>query len=63
MKMRYTAIALAAALASGQFAHAGEAEAKKWIDSEFQPSTLNTTNKRSNNAFASTMNDPLLRSS
>ena len=41
MKMRYTAIALAAALAAGQFAHAGEAEAKKWIDSEFQPSTLN----------------------
>ena len=40
MKMRYTAIALAAALASGQFAHAGEAEAKKWVDSEFQPSTL-----------------------
>jgi glycerol transport system substrate-binding protein len=40
MKMRYTAIALAAALAAGQFAHAGEAEAKKWVDSEFQPSTL-----------------------
>ena len=40
MKMRYTAIAFAAALAAGQFAHAGEAEAKKWIDSEFQPSTL-----------------------
>ena len=40
MKMRYTAIALAAALAAGHLAHAGEAEAKKWIDSEFQPSTL-----------------------
>ena len=30
----------AAALALGQGAWAGEAEAKKWIDSEFQPSTL-----------------------
>ena len=30
----------AAALALGQSAWAGEAEAKKWIDSEFQPSTL-----------------------
>ena len=28
------------ALASGQNAWAGEAEAKKWIDAEFQPSTL-----------------------
>ena len=25
---------------AGQSAWAGEAEAKKWIDSEFQPSTL-----------------------
>ena len=42
MKMRYTALSLAAicALAS-HGAWAGEAEAKKWIDSEFQPSTLN----------------------
>jgi glycerol transport system substrate-binding protein len=31
----------AAALALGQSAWAGEAEAKKWIDAEFQPSTLN----------------------
>jgi len=30
----------AAALALGQSAWAGEAEAKKWIDAEFQPSTL-----------------------
>ncbi|MGJ7487350.1 ABC transporter substrate-binding protein [Variovorax sp. LT2P21] len=41
MKMRYTALALAAAMAAAQGASAGEAEAKKWIDSEFQPSTLN----------------------
>ncbi|MGI9133073.1 MAG: carbohydrate ABC transporter substrate-binding protein, partial [Rhodoferax sp.] len=41
MKIRYTAVAFAAAMAVGAFAHAGEAEAKKWIDSEFQPSTLN----------------------
>ncbi|TWO72597.1 carbohydrate ABC transporter substrate-binding protein [Caenimonas sedimenti] len=40
MKMRYTALALAAALAVGSHALAGEAEAKKWVDSEFQPSTL-----------------------
>ena len=39
--MRLTCVALAAAaLALGQSAWAGEAEAKKWIDSEFQPSTL-----------------------
>ena len=41
MKMRYTALAFAAAaMVMGQAAWAGEAEAKKWIDSEFQPSTL-----------------------
>ena len=41
MKMQFKAIAFAAAaLAMGQAAWAGEAEAKKWIDSEFQPSTL-----------------------
>src|SRR5205085_8555176 len=40
MKMRCTAIALAAlSVVAGQ-GWAGEAEAKKWIDSEFQPSTL-----------------------
>jgi len=41
MKLRLNAVALAAAaLALGQSAWAGEAEAKKWIDSEFTPSTL-----------------------
>ena len=40
MKMRYTALALAAAMFAAHGASAGEAEAKKWIDSEFQPSTL-----------------------
>jgi len=41
MKLRVNAIAFAAAaLVMGQGAYAGEAEAKKWIDSEFQPSTL-----------------------
>lgn len=41
MKVQLKAIALAsAALMLGQAAWAGEAEAKKWIDSEFQPSTL-----------------------
>jgi len=39
MKMRYTVLAMAAAMAMGH-AGAGEADAKKWIDSEFQPSTL-----------------------
>ena len=34
------ALALAATCALGSQAWAGEAEAKKWIDSEFQPSTL-----------------------
>lgn len=41
MKMKLTACAFAAtALVAGQGAWAGEAEAKKWIDNEFQPSTL-----------------------
>lgn len=41
MKTQYTALALAvAALIAAQTAMAGEAEAKKWIDGEFQPSTL-----------------------
>jgi glycerol transport system substrate-binding protein len=40
MKMRYTTLALAAAMCAAHGASAGEAEAKKWIDSEFQPSTL-----------------------
>src|SRR5687768_15062128 len=40
MKIKYTALAIAAALVLGQGAYAGEAEAKKWVDSEFQPSTL-----------------------
>ena len=41
MKLRMNAIAFAtAALAIGHGAWAGEAEAKKWIDTEFQPSTL-----------------------
>ena len=48
MKLRLSAVALAvaAALASGQNAWAGEAEAKKWIDAEFQPSTLTKESKR-----------------
>ena len=42
MKLRLKTVAFAAAaLALGQGAWAGEAEAKKWIDAEFQPSTLN----------------------
>ena len=42
MKVQFKAIAFAAAtLVLGHAAWAGEAEAKKWIDSEFQPSTLN----------------------
>src|SRR3990167_3821724 len=41
MKVQLKAVAFAAAaLALGQAAWAGEAEAKKWVDSEFQPSTL-----------------------
>jgi glycerol transport system substrate-binding protein len=41
MKMRLTSVAFAAAaLALGQSAWADEAAAKKWIDAEFQPSTL-----------------------
>ena len=42
MKLRMNAVAFAAAaLVLGHGAYAGEAEAKKWIDAEFQPSTLN----------------------
>jgi glycerol transport system substrate-binding protein len=40
MKLRYSALALAAAFAVCGHAMAGEAEAKKWVDNEFQPSTL-----------------------
>jgi glycerol transport system substrate-binding protein len=40
MKLRHTTVALAVASALAGHAWAGEAEAKKWIDSEFQPSTL-----------------------
>ncbi len=40
MKMRMSALAMAAALACGRGARAGEADAKKWVDSEFQPSSL-----------------------
>ena len=41
MKLKYRALAFAAtALVLGHGAWAGEAEAKKWVDSEFQPSTL-----------------------
>jgi glycerol transport system substrate-binding protein len=40
MKLRPSALALAALLAVGGPALADEAAAKKWIDSEFQPSTL-----------------------
>ena len=40
MKMRYSLLAVAAACALTGHAFADEAAAKKWIDSEFQPSTL-----------------------
>ena len=41
MKLRYTPLALAAMFAVASPAWANEAAAKKWIDAEFQPSTLN----------------------
>ena len=40
MKMRYSILAIAAACALTGHAFADEAAAKKWIDGEFQPSTL-----------------------
>ena len=40
MKLRYTALTVAIACAMGAPSWADEAAAKKWIDSEFQPSTL-----------------------
>ena len=41
MKVKFTALAVASMAAlAGQAAWAGEAEAKKWVDNEFQPSTL-----------------------
>ncbi|ALM82775.1 ABC transporter substrate-binding protein [Bordetella sp. N] len=40
MKLRMHAVAAAIALIGTQGAWAGEPEAKKWIDAEFQPSTL-----------------------
>ena len=40
MKMRYSLVAMAAVCALTGHAFADEAAAKKWIDSEFQPSTL-----------------------
>ena len=47
MKLKYRALAFAAtALVLGHGAWAGEAEAKKWVDSEFQPSTLSKPDRR-----------------
>ena len=40
MKLRYSVLAVAMACAVGSQGWADEAAAKKWIDSEFQPSTL-----------------------
>lgn len=40
MKLRYTALTVAVACVLAGHAWADEAAAKKWIDSEFQPSTL-----------------------
>ena len=40
MKLRYSMVSVAVACLLANSAWAGEAEAKKWIDSEFQPSTL-----------------------
>jgi glycerol transport system substrate-binding protein len=41
MKVQLKAIAFAAALSVGHVAWADEAAARRWIDAEFQPSTLN----------------------
>jgi glycerol transport system substrate-binding protein len=43
MKMRYCPLALAATCALAGRAWADEAAAKKWVDGEFQPSTLSRT--------------------
>ena len=40
MKLKYSVLAVALACAAGGQTWADEAAAKKWIDSEFQPSTL-----------------------
>jgi glycerol transport system substrate-binding protein len=40
MKLKYSALAVAMACAIGAPSWADEAAAKKWIDAEFQPSTL-----------------------
>jgi glycerol transport system substrate-binding protein len=40
MKLRMHAMAAAIALIGTSAAWAGEPEAKKWVDSEFQPSSL-----------------------
>ena len=40
MKLRYSVLAVAMACAMTSRGWADEAAAKKWIDSEFQPSTL-----------------------
>ena len=41
LKLKYSVVAVALACAAGGHAWADEAAAKKWVDSEFQPSTLN----------------------
>ena len=42
MKLRYSILAVSAALALGSnVAWSDEAAAKRWVDTEFQPSTLN----------------------
>ena len=45
MKMRMHTMAAAIALIGTQAAWAGEPEARKWVDSEFQPSSLSRTSR------------------
>ena len=51
MKLRLKITAFAVAAACTGLAIAGEPEAKKWIDSEFQPSTLSKAQQMTENQF------------
>ena len=52
MKLRYSVLAVAMACAVGSQGWADEAAAKKWIDSEFQPSTLSKAQQTTDDLVA-----------
>ena len=59
MKLRYSVLAVAVACAVASQGWADEAAAKKWIDSEFQPSTLSKAQQAADYLIAKTQPQPV----